>query len=111
MCPWFALSVLGTGSLVSALVQHGDALAGRRWSTFTLVAVAASAFGSSSVIPKVPLLISPSRIISEGRTTGSQLRLMDWLGEISRTGPAVCVVPCHPIRATNAWRSWDAWAY
>ena len=111
MCPWFVLSVLATGALASAALKLVDLRAGQRWCVFTLVAVAAAALGSSENIPKVPKFYQPSRIVQEGRAIDPELRLIDWLGEVARSGPVMCVVPCHPVRAANAWPVWDAWVY
>ena len=41
----------------------------------------------------------------------SQLRLIDWLGEISRGEPVMCVDANHPIRSGNAWGMWNAYLY
>ncbi len=62
-------------------------------------------------IPSLRPWIPTTHPRADFRDLASELRLIDWLGETSRGGPVICVTPYHPIRASNAWRMWNAWWY
>lgn len=98
---WFVLGVVLAARLASRLLPSPAPPAGQR--------VYAAAVGVLGLAP----LLGPGvvRLVLHPPPVRSELALIDWLHEVADGGPVACVAPFHPIKATNAWRLWNAWWY
>lgn len=98
---WMALGIVLGARLASRLLPSPAAPAGQR-----IVAVAVGVLGLTP-------LLGPGvvRLVRTPPPVASELALIDWLHEVADGGKVACVAPYHPIKASNAWRLWNAWWY
>lgn len=101
--PWLSLSLLAVATLLGSALRPN---------------VRRSAVAAALALVAVPGLRHPlgaersvETVQSNVEMLGSQLALLDWLGEVSRGGAVACVAPYHPLRAPNAWRLWNPAIY
>jgi len=98
---WMALGLVLGARLASRLLPSPAAPAGQR--------IYATAVGVLGLMP----LLGPGvvRLVRSPPPVASELALIDWLHEVAEGGTVACVAPYHPIKASNAWRLWNAWWY
>lgn len=98
---WMALGLVLGARLASRLLPSPAAPAGQR--------IYATAVAVLGLMP----LLGPGvvRLVRSPPPVASELALIDWLHEVAEGGTVACVAPYHPIKASNAWRLWNAWWY
>lgn len=107
MGPWYVLSVLASCAVLAAILDA------RNWTyrTQAIVCVLILLMVPALVRPMTRVVAPPDAVERLARGM-SQLSLMDWLAERAGDDPVACVVPHHPVKASNLWpRFWEPWLY
>ena len=104
--PWLALSFIVMTAALSQWRAMGADSRKKRLYTFSL-----GFLFTMQIWPSMTRLADPSSIRAATAELVSQFALVNWLESVTNGRPVACVVPYHPIRASNAWHMWNAHYY
>lgn len=103
--PWLALSfIVSAAALADLTARTGSG--GKRVALLLLFLLFIT-----QAEPTLERLQDPSDIRDDLAQAQSGFQLINWLSEIAKGDPVMCVPPFHPIFAPNAWEMWNVIYY
>ncbi len=103
--PWLALSFIVSAAALAGLTARTGSN-GKRLALLLLFLLFIT-----QAKPTLERLQDPSDIRDSLAQAKSGFQLINWLSEIAKGDPVMCVPPFHPIFAPNAWEMWNVIYY